>query len=379
MTKLTRFVDESRPVTLDVTGLADGRGREVAAMTGPGRFGGKFLRIFRMLTVVILIATTADPQPALAYGALIRLVMKVMQELSEHGSAAVSKAASKTSGKTSAEIAEVIVVRATTRAIAPRVESITEFFKDSLRMQPARDEREYARLTIPASVDMRRWAAPVQDQGDEGLCTAFAIAGAIEIAIGQQYFGRVKLSERHIWSFYRWPNLYAAVVALDGKPIISDSAWPYNRRRPVVTWTDQSASFRGAQSVQQLETVAGAIRALAGNKPLIFGTEVTANFERRFVNRGSGRGVIPLKSGSGREPVTGAHAMTVVGYKMDNQVAGGGYFIVRNSWGKDWGAGGYGYLPFGWCSQYHCYAYTLDDVQWNNGARFVATARDGAT
>ena len=41
------------------------------------------------------------------------------------------------------------------------------------------------------------------------------------------------------------------------------------------------------------------------------------------------------------EQVLGGHAVMCVGYDDTNQ-----WFIVRNSWGTDWGDGGYFYMPY---------------------------------
>ena len=38
------------------------------------------------------------------------------------------------------------------------------------------------------------------------------------------------------------------------------------------------------------------------------------------------------------EDINGGHAMLVVGYKDEPMIPGGGYFIVRNSWGENWAA-----------------------------------------
>lgn len=58
-------------------------------------------------------------------------------------------------------------------------------------------------------------------------------------------------------------------------------------------------------------------------------------------------GTIPLP-GPG-EQLTDGHAVLVVGYE-DAQA--GGCLIFRNSWGADWGDGGYGYLPYSYI-QHH--------------------------
>ena len=47
-----------------------------------------------------------------------------------------------------------------------------------------------------------------------------------------------------------------------------------------------------------------------------------------------------------RNAFKGVHEMLIVGYEDDKMVAGGGWFIVRNSWGSDWGKDGYGKVPY---------------------------------
>ena len=42
----------------------------------------------------------------------------------------------------------------------------------------------------------------------------------------------------------------------------------------------------------------------------------------------------------------GRHGVLLVGYVDDSSYTGGGYFIVRNSYGKNWGEGGYGKMPY---------------------------------
>ena len=44
---------------------------------------------------------------------------------------------------------------------------------------------------------------------------------------------------------------------------------------------------------------------------------------------------------SKNEKMLGGHAVLAVGYDDSKQV-----FIVRNSWGKEWGDNGYFYMPY---------------------------------
>lgn len=43
------------------------------------------------------------------------------------------------------------------------------------------------------------------------------------------------------------------------------------------------------------------------------------------------------------------HDVQIVGWQDNPSVSGGGYWIVRNSWGTDWGNAGYIWLPYNYC------------------------------
>lgn len=328
------------------------------------------IRRARTITIASLLflpaATLAPPaQPALAYGALIHALTKATTELLEHSNSWAGRAWRSLSSETTQEI----IVRATTRYAAPRVESITELLKDSPRLQTPANQDEYDRLKVPRGVDLRYLANPVTDQGAEGTCTAFALAGAMEIAIAARYSRTVKLSERHIWSFYRRPQMRQALHALTGQWIATDDIWPYNRRSPHRAYTSRAASIQSKPTWIPLRDSLSAVKALAQNKPLFFGTDVTRSFDREFGTGSLNDGVIPFPPFA--EPSSGGHAMAIVGYQIDKRFAGGGYFILRNSWGRAWGANGYGYLPFAWCKRYECSAYALEDVTWDDTGRFI--------
>ena len=69
------------------------------------------------------------------------------------------------------------------------------------------------------------------------------------------------------------------------------------------------------------------------------------------IEQASGTGRIPFPAP--REKIVGGHAVAAVGYddKMKIQNRYGeeetaGAMLIRNSWGQDWGEGGYGWLPY---------------------------------
>lgn len=81
---------------------------------------------------------------------------------------------------------------------------------------------------------------------------------------------------------------------------------------------------------------------LAEGYPFVFGFTVYPSFESPDV---ASSGMMPMPGGD--EKAIGGHAVLAVGYDDTKNM-----FIVRNSWGTDWGLGGYFYMP---------YAYLLDD------------------
>lgn len=246
----------------------------------------------------------------------------------------------------STEATQAIVTRTAIRLTTPHIDDIEEFFKDSPRLETPAKESEYAKLPLPRSVDLRPFAGPVRSQGEEGYCTAFAIAAAMEVSIAVKQSRTVQLSEKHIWSYYQEPSLFDAFKTLPGKWIAPLDVWPYESKRPKKQTTTRGAVLRGQPEGFPLTTATDALKILATHKPIILGLEVTESFERRPSKGQPGDGLVPVNLTQKSEPPTGAHAVTVLGYQIDERYDGGGYFIFRNSWGSKWGAQGYGYLPF---------------------------------
>lgn len=109
---------------------------------------------------------------------------------------------------------------------------------------------------------------------------------------------------------------------------------------PVVLWS--RGPFFAPLPTSLLRTL------LAGGQPVVASLHVTEDF------RGPGLGANGYLTGVGSE-AEGGHAVHVTGYVANEELpeglphaSGGGWIIVKNSWGACYGDGGYVYVPSSW-------------------------------
>lgn len=185
-------------------------------------------------------------------------------------------------------------------------------------------------------VDLRSLDTAVRNQGQEGLCTAFATVAAIEF--GAKYALKLPnedLSERHLWSMYRQYYTTLAVKAAKNY-ITTETIWPYANSKAVGVITQ-----RGALTIYKTATtMAEVYKALDDRKAVILSADTNPSWSNP--NKG-----ILLPTGK----VQGGHAIKVSGYFDTSK---GRYMIIKNSWGSSYGDKGYVYLPESYCSKYYC-------------------------
>jgi len=206
------------------------------------------------------------------------------------------------------------------------------------------DERDYlyrrSAAALPKSVDLRAKMPPVWDQGQLGSCTAFALTGAVAFLHG--FVGS------QLWLYYKERALEhdtkedggaeirdgIKVLAKEGLP--PEEAWPYDiskfAKRPPKA-ANAAAKQELVSGYRRLAGVADYLDCLAAGSPFVIGITVYESFESDAV---AASGVVPMPKPG--EQVAGGHAICVCGYDP-------AHFIVRNSWGADWGQKGYFLLP----------------------------------
>ena len=221
---------------------------------------------------------------------------------------------------------------------------------------------------LPAAVDLRDWASPVEDQGALGSCTAQAGAGIIEYYERKSFGHHVEASRLFLYKATR--NLMKArgdsgaylrstmgAMVLFGVP--PEPYWPYTDAEEAFDKEPPAFCYAFAQNYRTLlyfrHDAAGVTRAavlerlrtyLAAGHPAMFGFTVYSSVDQAET---TGRIPVPF----GRERIEGGHAVVAMGYDDAMAVAnasGGepsrGALLVRNSWGKGWGENGYGWLPY---------------------------------
>ena len=206
--------------------------------------------------------------------------------------------------------------------------------------------------SLPQSVDLSSKCPPVYDQGNIGSCTANAIGAAIEF--DQMKQGLPAFVPSRLFIYYNERVLEGTVDQDSGAQIrdgvksvnmvgaCAETDWPYDETKfadqpPHQAYVDAPLNraltyARVAQSSSQLEG------CLASGYPFVFGFTVYESFESDEV---ASSGILPMPGRN--ENTLGGHAVLAVGYDTVKR-----QYIVRNSWGPDWGIGGYFRMPFGY-------------------------------
>jgi len=201
-------------------------------------------------------------------------------------------------------------------------------------------------LELPLD-EYRQREVPVLDQGREGACTGFGLATVVHYLLRtrQRSADQDRVSSRMLYEMAKrydeWPgeeyagsSARGAIKGWHKHGVCTDDRWPYRVGRPDRRLTDERArSARerplGAYFRVNHKDVVAMHAALAEVK-VLYATAIV----HEGWNRLDSNGHIPYP-GNRR----GGHAFAIVAYNRDG-------FWLQNSWGPDWGAGGFALISY---------------------------------
>lgn len=225
-------------------------------------------------------------------------------------------------------------------------------------------------------VDLRQYCPAIYDQGHLGSCTANAIAGAY-------HYDEIKQSETSIFTpsrlfiYYNEREIEGTtdtdsgaeirdgIKSINDKGVCSEDIWPYDITKFTVCPSDicyTNAKTHHSVEYKRVEQTLDQLKqCLVEGFPIVFGFQVYSSFESPEV---ASTGVMPIPKDD--EELLGGHAVCAVGFDDTKQS-----FIVRNSWGENWGDKGYFYMPYAYitntskCSDFWTVRKTVDKIQKN--------------
>jgi C1A family cysteine protease len=215
-----------------------------------------------------------------------------------------------------------------------------DFLYGAVRKIPAR---------LPPRVDLRPMCSPVEDQGQLGSCTGNALAGAVEFLEKKDKAPFIDVSRLFIYYNERaiegtiksdsGAMIRDGIKTLAKHGVCSEKSWPYVISKfsvkPNANCYKEAANHQ-ITSYQRITTMDEMRTCLADGYPFVFGFTVYESFETQQVAR---TGIMPMPKP--KERVLGGHAVLAVGYDDKKK-----RFVVRNSWGTDWGLKGYFLMPY---------------------------------
>lgn len=205
-------------------------------------------------------------------------------------------------------------------------------------------------IEVPPRIDLdtyRQIGAPILDQGVEGACTGFGLATVANYLLRRRKIDRdeIAVSPRMFYQMARrydeWPGTAyegsSARGAMKGwhkHGICADTVWPYSPAKDDRRLTAERAGdalhrpLGAYYRVNHKDLVA--MHSALAEVGILY---ATATIHTGWQQVGRDGVIVP------NETKLGGHAFAIVAYDQRG-------FWIQNSWGDDWGAGGFGLITY---------------------------------
>ena len=220
--------------------------------------------------------------------------------------------------------------------------------------KPDKRDLQYSTIIVavpplPPETDVRANCSPVENQGMLGSCTANALVGNLEFLEKKNNHTLVNFSRLFLYYNERvlehkeatdsGAQIRDGVKTLAKTGICLESLWPYIIAKFAVKPLQKAYKEAKHYEILKYFRVHGISEmkhTLATGYPFVFGFVVYDSFESPIVAQ---TGVVPMPAA--KEQIVGGHAVMAVGYNDTSK-----QFLIRNSWGADWGLKGYCLMPY---------------------------------
>jgi len=207
------------------------------------------------------------------------------------------------------------------------------------------------RWPLPTRVDLENLCSSIENQGHIGSCTACASTSAAEALYLRSNTTVLHLSKlfvyyaTRVWIERKDPSADAGSFIRDAMKAMAtygscdESLWPYKPNDYGEAPTQEAkddAKTRLIDKYYRCVNFRAILQSLSERYPVVGGFSFPkAGFSAEVRKTG----IIPYPKPM--DPIAGGHAVLFVGYDFRKKT-----IKFANSWGRDWGDRGYGYLPF---------------------------------
>nr|XP_010910298.1 oryzain gamma chain [Elaeis guineensis] len=222
------------------------------------------------------------------------------------------------------------------------------------------------RLTDAVLPEMKDWreegiVSPVKTQGQCGSCWTFSTTGALEAAYTQATGKSISLSEQQLVDCANAFNNFGCHGGLPSQAfeyikynggLDTEESYPYTAANGICNFKPENVGVRVADSINitlgaedELKHAVGVVR------PVSVAFQVVKDF--RFY-----KGGVYSSDTCGSTQMDVNHAVLAVGYGVEDGIP---YWLIKNSWGEDWGLDGYFKMELGknMCGVATCASYPI--------------------